>query len=411
MKDKTLLSINNYYYLRGGAEYVFLRHNDLLDQYAWRIVPFAMQHPDNLYTPWSRYFASEIEYAHKYRPIEKLTLISKAIYSFEARRKLRRVIDRAKPDIAHCHNIYHHLSPAILPELHKCGIKTVMTLHDLKIACPAYTMLTHDGVCERCKKHKVYNAILHRCLKNNLALSAVITLESGLHRLLDSYQANVDRFIVPSFFYKQKFAEWGFNEKQLIHIPNFVEHTNYQPGSIKQNSILYFGRLAQPKGLITLIKAAKLANMRIQIAGRGPQEQYLREFASKTGAEVTFTGFLSGKALYDSIRQAKATVLPSEWYENAPISILESYALGTAVIGANIGGIPELIKNGKTGFTFESGDADSLADRLREINQISTRAAIEMGRSGRKWVETQFTSALYLKRINRLYAALNNRLA
>lgn len=411
---KTLLSINNYYYLRGGAEFVFLRHNDLLQNHGWRVVPFAMQHPRNRDTQWDRFFVDEIEYAHGYGAVDKLMRVSKAIYSFEARRKIGQVIAAAKPDVAHCHNIYHHLSPAILSVLKKHGVKTVMTLHDLKIACPAYTMLTHDGVCERCRKNRVYNVLLHRCMKGSAALSALVMVESGLHRLLDSYMANVDRFVVPSRFYKNKFAEWGFDRRRFVHIPNFIELDHYTPASApasdepKKRSVLYFGRLDRPKGLKTLIKSVCRAGLPLQIAGTGPEEKPLKKYARASGADVTFRGFLSGDELHDAIRQALVTVLPSEWYENAPVSILESYALGTAVIGADIGGIPELIRNGRTGFTFDSGSADSLADRLIEMKRMPHQQAAAMGREGRRWVEESFSSAAYLRRIERLYSELNN---
>jgi glycosyltransferase involved in cell wall biosynthesis len=403
---KTLLSVNNYHYLRGGAEFVFLKHNDMFSSHGWRVVPFAMEHPRNIGTPWQRYFAGEIEYDRHYGPVQTLANVGKAIYSFEARKKLRRLIDAARPAIAHCHNIYHHLSPAVLHELSAAGIRTVMTLHDLKIACPAYSMLARDGICERCKKNKIYNVLLHRCMKGSIALSGVILLESALHRVMNTYCCNVDRFIVPSRFYIEKFVQWGFDREQFVHIPNFVEQDKYVPGSDKGETLLFFGRLGKEKGLETLIEAAKTADVPVQIAGTGPMEDGLKRYAADTGAKVTFSGFLSGKALHDAIRSARATVLPSEWYENAPISVLESYALGTPVIGASIGGIPELIVEGETGFTFQSGDAGSLADRIAEMKHLSTRSAARMGANGRRWVESDFSATAYMERVSELYASL-----
>ncbi|MDD1608955.1 MAG: hypothetical protein LUQ18_10785, partial [Methylococcaceae bacterium] len=147
----TLLSINNYYYRRGGAEVVFLEQNSLFEEIGWQVVPFAMHHPNNLPSEWQDYFVDEIEFSADYSLLEKAARASKIIYSFEARKKIADLSAKVKPSVAHAHNVYHHISPAIFSKLKSMGIPTVLTLHDLKIACPCYKMMTHDGVCERCK--------------------------------------------------------------------------------------------------------------------------------------------------------------------------------------------------------------------------------------------------------------------
>ncbi len=206
----TLLSINNYHYYRGGAETVFLEHNRMFESQDWRVVPFSMHHPKNLPTPWSSYFIDEIELGSDYSLREKLIRVPKVIYSFEARRKLGRLLDETRPDVCHGHNIYHHISPSILSLLKQRGVPTVLTLHDLKLACPAYSMLATDGICERCRGGKFYNVVTHRCLKGSLAMSAIVWTEAVLHRWLGSYLDCVNCFVVPSRFYIEKFVEWGF---------------------------------------------------------------------------------------------------------------------------------------------------------------------------------------------------------
>ena len=144
----TLLSINNYYYPRGGAEVVFFRHNGMLNDAGFRVVPFAMNHRLNVGGSERSEVPSELEYGGESDSlVAKIRKGLKAVYSFEARRKLARLIDRSAPDVCHAHNVYHHLSPSILGVVRARGIPLVMTLHDLKIACPAYSMLSHDGVC------------------------------------------------------------------------------------------------------------------------------------------------------------------------------------------------------------------------------------------------------------------------
>ncbi|MGN6452051.1 MAG: glycosyltransferase family 4 protein [Steroidobacteraceae bacterium] len=402
----TLLSINNYYYYRGGAETVFLEQNAMFRQCGWNVVPFAMQSNKNLSSPWSKYFVDEIEFGQSYSLADKLTRVPKVIYSFEARRKLARVIDESRPDVCHAHNIYHHISPSILSLLKQRSIPVVLTLHDLKIACPAYSMLTEDGVCERCRGGRLHNVVLHRCIKRSVSLSAIVMLEATLHRLLGTYSNHVGRFAVPSRFYIEKLCDWGWPRSMFCHVPNFVDARRYQPQYEAGKYFLYFGRLSREKGLATLIRAAASSGCRILLAGTGPQLAELGALTTKLGADVTFLGFLTGESLHAAVRGARAVVLPSEWYENAPMTVLEAYALGKPVLGARIGGIPELVYEDETGLGFTSGDAESLAAALRHFAERSDKTIEDMGRQARQRVEQQYTAELYRQRLMSIYRDL-----
>jgi glycosyltransferase involved in cell wall biosynthesis len=402
----TLLSVNNYYYRRGGAETVFLEQNRMFEEAGWQVVPFAMKHPRNLPSAWSEHFVDEIEFGGDYSLARKLALVPKVIYSREARRKLSRVLDLARPDICHAHNIYHHISPSILGLLRERGVPTVVTLHDLKIACPAYNMLAPDGICERCRGGRLHNVIKHRCIKGSLALSTVVFAESMLHRMLGTWMRDVDRFVVPSAFYVEKFCEWGFPRDRFVHLPNFIDPAHYVPQLQAGRHFLFFGRLSREKGVATLLRAAASAGVPVKIAGTGPQEEELRTLAIELHADAEFLGFLGGASLHDAIRAARAVVLPSEWYENAPMSVLEAYALGKPVVGADIGGIPELVRHGITGMIFESGNNDALARGLRGLAEADDSEIAGMGGAGREWVEREFTARVYQDRLSGLYAAL-----
>jgi glycosyltransferase involved in cell wall biosynthesis len=406
----TLLSINNYHYYRGGADAVFLHHNQLFRDWGWQVVPFAMTHAKNLPTPWSAYFVDEIEFGERYSFVEKLVRAPKTIYSFEARRKLARLLEVAPPDVCHAHNIYHHISPSVLGLLRQRRIPVVLTLHDLKVACPAYTMLAADGICERCRGGRLHNVVLHRCLKGSVSLSLLAFAEAVVHKALGSYRHCVSRFVVPSRFYLAKLSEWGLPAAQLTYIPNFIEPERYRPQYRPGNGFLYFGRVAREKGLATLIRAAALSGSRLMIAGAGPQLEELRRQAQEQGTAVDFPGYLSGESLHAAIRNARAVVLPSEWYENAPVSMLEAYALGKPVIGARIGGIPELLREGETGVGFESGQVESLAAALRAVTESPDQRLEEMGRTARRWVESEFTALCYRDRMAQLYSELDVRL-
>lgn len=406
MTGKRLLAINNYFYRRGGAEAVFFDHMSMFGEIGWDIVPFAMQHELNESSPWSDYFVSEIEYGRRTGLLRKAVQAASVIYSLEAQRNLGRLIDRARPSVAHAHNVYHHLSPAIFSTLKAAGIPVVMTVHDLKLACPSYKMLRDGRVCEDCRGGRVYNVLRHRCVKGSAPLSAVVLAETVLHRLLGLYRDKVDRLVVPSRFYLEKLAEWGWPREKMVHIPNFVDVTALSGDWQEGDYFAFAGRLAPEKGLATLIRAAALSNQRLVIAGTGPEEQTLRSLAAELKADVTFAGYLSGEKLHRLIGESRALVLPSEWYENAPISVLETYALQRPVIGAAIGGIPEMVKEGETGLLAAPGDAGDLARALREMAALSPAERARMGAAARSWVASEFSAATYRERTLDLYGAI-----
>lgn len=401
-----LLSINNYYYRRGGAEVVFLAQNQLFEDIGWQVVPFAMQHPKNLNSPWESYFVEEIEFGTNYSLLQKMTLAARITYSFEARKKIAALALQVKPDVAHAHNVYHHISPAIFGRLKSLGIVTVLTLHDLKIACPAYKMITHDGVCERCKHGALWNVVAHRCIKGSLIMSTVVMVKDALHKLLGSYARDVDHFVVPSRFYLEKLVAWGWPRERFSYIPNYVEVKALTPNHEIGKAFVYFGRLEPEKGLVTFIKAVARAGVKAWIIGVGSEEAKLRELVIASAADIEFRGYRSGESLFDVVRAARAMVLPSEWYENAPMSLMETYALERPVIGANIGGIPELIKVGETGALFTSGDVASLTEQLRLFDAMPDETVLAMGRAGRAWMEQDFNAMRYRERLMALYRRL-----
>jgi glycosyltransferase involved in cell wall biosynthesis len=401
----TLLSINNYYYRRGGAEVLFLEHNKLLEHQGWRVVPFAMRHAKNLPNEWDRFFVEEVELGGDYSALDKLRKAAKAVYSFEAQRGVAALIREARPDVCHAHNVYYHLSPAVLSPIAASGIPIVMTLHDLKLACPARLMLRHGEVCERCRDG-LHNVLRYKCMKGSVPLSLLALIESYLHKALKSYVDHVDTFISPSRFLIAKLVEWGFDERRFLHVPNFVDSHRFTPASDAGSGFVYVGRLSPEKGLNTLVKACADARVRLTLVGEGPEERHLKALARDSGADVVFTGQLGGRELHDAIRSARALVLPSECYENAPLVVLEAYALGKPVIGSSLGGVPELVRSGETGYVFEAGSSRDLVGALRAVSDAPDATIIAMGRAGREHVEREHSPQRYSERIADVYRNL-----
>jgi glycosyltransferase involved in cell wall biosynthesis len=398
-----LLSINNYYYRRGGSEVVFFEHNRLFENAGWEIVPFSMHNALNEPSPWSAHFVDETDGAGRQSPVATVTRAVSAIYSVEAARRLRGLLALIRPQIAHAHNIYHHLSPSVLVELHRRDVPVVLTLHDLKLVCPAYKMHTQGAICERCRGGALRNVVRNRCIKNSTAMSALVWLESTIHKALDIYMRNVTRFVVPSRFFLSKFAQWGVDTSRFTHVPNSIDVDALEASDEPGDAFVYLGRLVPEKGVATLVKAAAKARVRLRIIGTGPEEPALRQLAQDLGGDVEFTGYLSGSDLRAAIGSARAVVVPSEWYENAPISVMEASALARPIIGADIGGIPELIRQEETGFVFDSGNVDALVAVLERVQRLEPSRLRRMGAAGRAWMRSEFSPAAYRDRMIELY--------
>ena len=405
-----LLNVNSYHYRRGGSDVVYFEHASMMQSLGFDCGYFSMQHPRNESTPWARHFVDELEFGHAYGVMQKIVMATKVVYSLEARRKLRALLDGFAADVAHLHCIYHHLSPAILPVLTERGVPVVLTAHDLKIACPAYKMLNSGGLCERCKSGSVLNVVRHRCVRDSLGASAVVAVESGLHRGLQTWQRHLSAVVCPSRFFVQKLAEWGWDTARLVHIPNGVDAAQFVPRHAPGEYVLYVGRLVPEKGLVTLLRAAAQAAVPLKLAGSGPFEAALREQAAALQAPVAFMGHCSGAALHELVRGARCVVLPSEIYENAPMSVLEGMALGKPAIGARIGGIPELIEPGRTGWLFDSGSVDQLAACLAQVQACGAAELAAMGAEARERVEREFSRERYAQSMLALYDRLGVRL-
>lgn len=399
--------INKYFYQRGGSEKYMFDLINLLKSNGHEVIEFSMQHPKNLPSAYSEYFIKNIDFSKNEGFLKYLLKAGHAIFSFKASAKLEELIKKTKPDIAHLHNFNFQLTPSILFTLKKYNIPIVWTLHDYKFLCPNFRLFTKNQVCERCKKYKYYNCFLYNCLNNSRPLSFLATIEMYLHKIiLDSYKL-IDAFIVPSKFLLEKVRQWGYPTDKFAQIYNCLNLTEYQPATQPGEGILYFGRLSPEKGLISLLTALKsLPHIKLEIAGEGPQKTELMKFVADNRMDnVEFVGFKQGSELYDLIKKSRLIVVPSVWYENNPISIIEAMALAKPVLGAKIGGITELINNLKTGILFQPGDSEDLFDKLKiYYNQVEILN--DLGKSSRNFVLEKCSYSVHYQEIDKLYRTL-----
>ena len=400
-----ILLANKFYYLKGGAEQHYFALQALLESKGQEIIPFAMQAEENRDSKYSDYFVSQVDLERLRLNGAGLKAAGRIFYSPEAKKKMRALVTKTKPDIAHIHNIYHQISPSILSALRRQKIPTVMTVHDFKLMCPAYIFYSQGEVCEQCKMRRYYKCCTRRCVKDSYSASALNMAEMYWHKLAKFYERGVDIFITPSEFMREKLLEYKIApEKKVVTLPNFIDYGRFEPEYEPGDYILYFGRLAKEKGVRVLLEAMReFRKVKVKIAGQGPEEAELKALVAKHKLDnVEFVGQLGGDKLQETIRGAMFTVVPTAFYEPFGLVVIESYACGKPVIAARTGALPELVKDNVTGQTFTSGDAAGLVSKINLMLKYGDRLP-EMGRAGRKLVEEQFGSERYYEKLMEVY--------
>ena len=362
-----ILMINKFLHPNGGSETYIFRLGDYLKSQGHEVQYFGMEHTGRCVGNRVNAYTSDMDF-HGGSKLSKLTYPIKTIYSSEARKKLRLVLEDFRPDVCHLNNFNYQLTPSILLEIakwkregHPCRV--VYTAHDLQLVCPNH-MCSNPNTgenCEKCLGGHFLNCMKGRCIHGSLAKSAVGTLEAVLWNGCGVYK-NIDVIICCSEFLKTKMDTNPLFAGKTVAIHNFVDRISYEKAE-KKDYVLYFGRFSREKGIDTLIQVCKaLPEIPFIFAGTGPLEEEIAGVPN-----IQNVGFQRGQALETLIREARFSVYPSEWYENCPFSVMESQMYGTPVLGANIGGIPELIEPGKTGELFESGNAAQLKEKIQAL--------------------------------------------
>ena len=357
-----ILLANKFYYRRGGDCIYMLNLEQLLKTHGHDVAVFAMDYPENIETVWKRYFPNEI----KFTPgVGMLETFMRMFGLGEVKRKFNFLLNDFKPDVVHLNNIHTQLSPVIARLAHKRRTKVIWTLHDYKLLCPRYDCLRNGNeVCEECfvDKHKVLE---YKCMKNS-NLASMLAYKEGIKWSRKKLEGYTDVFICPSQFMYNKMAQGGFDRKKMYTLCNFIDIERTRRDSYdKEDYYCFIGRLSFEKGIETLIEAARTLPYHLKIIGGGPLADILKEKAK--GANIEFTGYKEWPEIKEIVGKARFSVVPSEWYENNPLSVIEAQCLGTPVLGANIGGIPELIKEGVNGMCFESRNIMDLKNKIEKM--------------------------------------------
>lgn len=365
------------------------------------VVPFSAIDPANAPSEYSTRFTRGVD-IHPTNPFRQIQAAREVIDCNRTANDFAALVDETRPDIVHFHNIYGRLTTSILSVARSRRLPAVLTVHDYKLVCPSYLMLRDGRPCTACLDGGFYRCALHRCHKQSLATSAVSTAEAYFARFADRYGA-ISAFLCPSRFMEILLMRFGVDVNQVMYHPNAVDPSGYTP-RFAGDYVLYAGRLSREKGLPTLLRAICGTNIPLRIAGTGPMEEAVRAIAA-TSESIVLEGHCEGARLENLFQKAAFVVVPSEWYENAPMTVLESFAYGKSVVATRIGGIPELVSDGGTGYLVDCGASEQL--RAAICNLWRDRDSQQrMGYEARALVETKLSQVTRTESLISIYESL-----
>lgn len=351
-----IILVNKFYYRRGGDCVYTINLEQLLKKHGHEVAVFAMSYPENLPSEWSKYWPGNMR---------KQDAFTRPFGTKEVKRKFMALLDDFQPDVVHLNNIHTQLSPVVAEIAHKRGIRVVWTLHDTKLVCPCYTCMRNSKWCEECFIDNKA-VIRHRCMPGNI-VGAVIGYYEMKRWSKDRLQEYTDIFVAPSRFMMETVVRGGYHQEKFKVMCNFIDVEKCKkPNSEKGDYYVFLGRVNEVKGVRTLCHAASQLPYRLVIIGGGDLLPELME-RYENNSNIEFIGQKNWTEFRLVLEGARFMVLPAEWSENNPLTIIESQSLGTPVLGADIGGIPELIEEGVSGMTFKSGDVEDLKDKIRKM--------------------------------------------
>ena len=396
-----ILMVNKFHYLKGGSEKYYFELANLLKEKGHQVAFFSMQDEKNGKTGEKEYFVEKIDL----NTGSKLKALD-IIYSKKNKEKMLEAIKEFKPDIVHVNNFQRQLSESIIQAANENKIPVVYTAHDVQAICPAITMLdSNKEICELCKKGKYFNCTKKKCIKDSTLKSILGAIEGKYYRINGVYNTKIKYIITPSEFYKQKLIEDGIKENKIQAIHNFIDIDQYNFQVEDEGYALYFGRLSKEKGILNLIEAfCNLKNEKLYIAGDGPEREKIEKIIEDKHLEnnIKLLGYLNQDKVKEYLRKARFIVVPSIWYENCPYSILETQAIGKPVIGANIAGIPELVKNKVNGLTYKYDSVKELEEKMKILFKDKLLAE-KYGKKAKEIALKEYDKEIYYNKIIEIY--------
>jgi glycosyltransferase involved in cell wall biosynthesis len=370
-----ILLCHNYYQNPGGESLVFESEAQGLKQYGHEVIEYSRHNTD----------IAAMDKA------QKAGLLISAYGLPRLRIDLAELVKREKPDVAIVQNVFPLLSPSVYSTLSHCGVPVIQAVYNYRFVCPSAELYTQGAICERCVHGNTLHAVVHRCYRDSYAQSAWYASIIGWHRLIDTFNKNIDCFMVPDEFLGKKLIQGGIRAEKIHTNPNPFFVQRVRPQAIHNGTILFVGRLVRQKGVLTLIDAMKrtASGSRLVIVGQGELNAMLRSEIDRFAGEskITLLPPCWGDEMDRLVAESAAVVIPSEWYDNLPLILCQANAAGKPVIASRIDGIPEYVREGENGFLFEPGRATQLADLIDRVLQMPPPDYLALSKKARSFAE------------------------
>ena len=397
-----ILLVNKFHWNKGGSEKYYFELGQLLKQHGHEVAYFSMEDEKNIKTGAKEYFVPKFDLNNS----SKLKALN-VIYNGKNKKIMEKALDDFKPDIVHLNNFQRQLSASIIKPCKKRKIPVVFTAHDLQSVCPAITMMDmNKKTCELCVKGNYINCIKKSCNKGSKLKSIIGALEAYYYRLSKIYFKKIDAIITPTQFYKEMLIKDGISADKIFKIHNFLYLSDYKKRKVKsEKNVLYIGRLSKEKGINNLIDAFQNINdFSLYILGDGPEKDSIKE-KIKNKKNIILKGFVNPEKVREYVAKSSLVVVPSTWYENGSYVAMESLALGKCVLGANIGGIPEIVIDNETGRLYKHDSVEELNKKIIDLLNNKKRLE-EYGSNGKLYIEKEFSSEGHYKQLIDLYEKL-----
>lgn len=386
-----ILLVHNNFAVQGGAEVFYHDVGRVLEEHGHDVAYFSAAGTGES-ERWGHFFPHVANY-NEGGSVSKLLSFPSMVYSRKSQQSITKLIKEFKPDVVHAFATYVKLTPSVLAAAKNMGVPVVMSCNDYKHICPNYKLYHSGSVCEECKGGKFYRAAVNRCCHGSTTFSVASSLEAYFHSSIDVYKKNVDLFLFASEFMARKTEEfWGADSFHWGRLRNPFDFHKHDVGASVGSYALYFGRLIDEKGVDRLLDAAAIArDVQIRVVGEGPETERLQRMVAKNKLEnVQMLGPMWDSDLSDVLGNCRFVVVPSIWHENFPYVIFQAFAAGKPVLGAERGGIPELVEEGTRGWVYDVDDIRVFSVKLQKICKLDDAEIKQMGENAKQYIVDNF---------------------
>lgn len=403
-----ILLVNKNWHRFGGLETHMFAVRDVFESLGHEVVPFAMADPLNEDSPTAEYFVSPVDFRSD-DPVDRARAAGRAVFGLQTVRRLRALLDHHQIDAVHVLHAYHQLGTSFLRLLERRGIPTVLSVHDYKLGCPSYRLFDDhtSTICTRCFDSAsgfLWAPATVRCWDGSAAGGAMLSLEALGSRVTGAYRKGPGAVMTVNELQTVGVRRMGVSEDRIFVVPHFADIDPDTPMAAGESEVLYVGRLVPEKGVDVLIRACASAGLALRVVGDGRDRPALEGLARELEADVAFVGAVSPDDVTREMQRATVLSVPSVWHEVWGLVVNEAWSAGLAVVGTEVGGLADLLRDGR-GVLVPPGDVDALAAALSAtVADREGRAA--MVDSGRRWAVEELSRERFIDRLRTVYASV-----